>query len=214
MATRVELARLWVDWNFDGSYTEETDYLIDASGDMRLTPPGAGQVNATGIISQMRLTLDNSSGRFSPQRTDGALYAYIRDGKSYHAPCYLEISVDGGSNWDRVFTGVLKLPQERTLMRDRTPAATFDARSLEERYLQQRASVYQATFAGQHAIGYTESEYINTWLQTIGVPVGDISRDAGLFVVPWAWIDDESGIEECWRIAAACGGRHIASIRR
>lgn len=207
MAVRVESARLWVDWDFDGTYTNESAYLFSASGDMRLTPPGAGQVAASGIISQMRLTLSNPSGRFSPQRTDGALYAYIRDGKSYHAPCYLEISVNGGSSWDRVFTGVLKLPQETTLTKDRTPGVTFDARSLEELYLQQRASVYQSTFAGQHDIGYTESDFINTWLQTIGVPVGDIIRDAGLFVVPWAWLDDESAIEECWRLAAACGGR-------
>ncbi|MCB0023818.1 MAG: hypothetical protein KDD91_12355, partial [Caldilinea sp.] len=79
MAVRVESARLWVDWDFDGTYTNESAYLFSASGDMRLTPPGAGQVAASGIISQMRLTLSNPSGRFSPQRTDGALYAYIRD---------------------------------------------------------------------------------------------------------------------------------------
>ena len=82
MAVRVESARLWVDWDFDGTYTNESAYLFSVSGDMRLTPPGAGQVAASGIISQMRLTLSNPSGRFSPQRTDGALYAYIRDGKS------------------------------------------------------------------------------------------------------------------------------------
>lgn len=210
MTTRVVGARLWVDWDFDGTYTNETAYLVDASGDMRLTPPGAGQFNASGIISQMRLTLHNPSGRFSPQRTDGALYTYIRDGKSYHAPVYLEVTIDGGSSYDRVFTGVLKLPQETTLSRDRTPAVTFDARSLEERYLQQRASVYQSTFAGQHAAGYTESDYIDAWLQAAGVASGDITADSGLFVVPWAWLDDESAIEECWRIAAACGGRLYA----
>ena len=58
----------------------------------------------------------------------------------------------------------------------------------------------------------TPSDYINTWLQTVGVPVGSISRDAGIFVVPWAWLDDDA-IEECWRLAAAmwrallCGPR-------
>ena len=207
MAVRVESARLWVDWDFDGTYTNESAYLIDASGDMRLAPVGAGLMTATGIVSQMRLTLSNLSGRFSPQRTDGALYAYIRDGKSYHAPCYLEISVDGGSNWARVFTGVLKLPQETTLTEDRTPAVTFDARSPEERYLQQRISVAQATFAAQHDAGYTEAEYIEAWLDAAGVAAGDMTLDAGLFVIPYAWVDDESAVEEAWRIAAACGGR-------
>ena len=106
MAGRVVGARFWVDWDFNGSYTEETTYLISASGDMRLVPPGAGLVNASGIISQMTVRLRNSAGRYSPQRTDGALYADIRDGKSYHAPCYLEVTIDGGSNYSRVFTGV------------------------------------------------------------------------------------------------------------
>jgi len=210
VAGRVVGAKFWVDWDFNGSYTEETTYLISATGDMRLVPPGAGLVNASGIISQMTVRLRNASGRYSPQRTDGALYADIRDGKSYHAPCYLEVTINGGSNYYRVFTGVLKLPEERTLSARDGPVVTFDARSMEEKFLQVRASVYQSTFAGQHELGYTESDYINTWLQTVGVAAGDITRDTGMFVVPWAWLDDESGIEECWRIAAACGGRLYA----
>ena len=210
MSTRVIGARLWVDWDFDGNYTDESAYLVSASGDMSLVPPGAGLMSSSGIISQMKLTLRNASGRFSPLRTDGALYTYIRDGKSYHAPCYLEVTIDGGSNYHRVFTGVLKLPKEGTATTKDGPTVIVDARSMEERYLQQRASVYQSTFAGQHDLGYTESHYINTWLQTVGVPVGSISRDAGIFVVPWAWLDDESAIEECWRLAAACGGRFYA----
>jgi len=210
MAGRTVGARFWVDWDFNGSYTEETTYLIDASGDMRLAPMGSGLTSASGIISQMTITLRNPAGRFSPQRTDGALYAYIRDGKGYHAPCYLEITIDGGSTYDRVFTGVLKLPEERTLSAREGPTVRFDARGMEERYLQQRISVLQATFAAQHAAGYTEADYISAWLQAAGVASGDIVADSGLFVVPWAWVDDESAIEEAWRLAAACGGRLYA----
>ena len=188
MSTRVIGARLWVDWDFDGNYTDESAYLVSASGDMSLVPPGAGLMSSSGIISQMKLTLRNASGRFSPLRTDGALYAYIRDGKSYHAPVYLEVTIDGGSNYHRVFTGVLKLPKEGTPTTKDGPTVIVDARSMEERYLQQRASVYQSTFAGQHDLGYTESDYINTWLQTVGVSAGDITRDAGMFVVPLSLI--------------------------
>lgn len=210
MSTRVVSSRLWIDWNFDGNYDDESQYLISASGDMSLTPPGANLMSAGGIISQMQLTMRNSAGRYSPLRTDGALYTHIRDGKSYHAPCYLEVSVNGGSTYARVFTGVLKLPQERSPSPQQVPIVTFDARSMEERYLQERASVLQSTFAAQHAAGYTESDYISAWLQAVGVSVGSISRDPGLFVIPFAWLDDESAIEECWRLAAACGGRFYA----
>ncbi len=207
MAGRTVGARFWVDWNFDGSFTEETTYLIDARGDMRLAAMGAGLMTATGIVSQMSVTLRNASGRYSPQRTDGALYAFIANGGGYHAPCYLEITIDGGSTYDRVFTGVLKLPQESTLSSKQGPTVTFDARSMEERYLQQRISVLQATFAAQHDAGYTEADYIEAWLDAAGVAAADMTLDAGLFVVPWAWVDDESAVEECWRLAAACGGR-------
>jgi len=207
MAGRTVGARFWVDWNFDGAYTDETTYLIDARGDMRLAAMGAGLMTATGIVSQMSVTLRNASGRYSPQRTDGALYADIANGGGYHAPCYLEVTIDGGSSYDRVFTGVLKLPQESTLSSKQGPTVTFDARSMEERYLQQRISVLQATFAAQHDGGFTEADYIDAWLTAAGVAAGDMTLDAGLFVVPWAWVDDESAVEECWRLAAACGGR-------
>ncbi len=210
MAGRVVGARFWVDWDFNGSYTEETTYLISATGDMRLVPPSLSLVNASGIISQMTVRLRDASGRYSPQRTDGALYADIRDGKSTMRRATSRSQSTAGPTITRVFTGVLKLPEERTLSARDGPVVTFDARSMEEKFLP-GAPAYESTFAGQHDLGYTESDYINTWLQTVGVvPATSHTRDAGMFVVPWAWLDDESAIEECWRIAAAAGGRFYA----
>ena len=134
--TRQIRYRLMVDWDFNGTYTDESAYLQNAEGDMRLSPVNSSMVSGSGIVSSATFTLRNASGRFSPLRTDGALYTYIRDGKSYHAPCYFEVSINGGTNYSRVFTGVLKLPQETTLTTLETPTVRFDARSVEEQYLQ------------------------------------------------------------------------------
>lgn len=210
MTERVIAYRFMVDWDFNGTYTDESAYVMAASGDMRLSPPGAGLSGANGMISAATFTLRNASGRFSPLRTDGALYTHIRDGKSYHAPCYMEVSIDGGSNYDRVFTGVLKLPQESTLSTKEAPAVRFDARSMEEKFLQRRVSLTQAQLAAIYDGGYTESEIIDVFLTAAGVASGSMTLDPGLFVVPWAWLDDESAIEECWGLAAACGGRLYA----
>ena len=210
MASRVLAIRLMVDWDFDGTYTDESAYLISADGDMRLAPFGAGLAGSQGMVSAASITLRNASGRFSPLRTDGALYSAIRDGKAYHAPCYIEVSINGGTNYSRVFTGVLKLPQESTLTPQESATVTFVARSMEEMFLQRRVSLTRAQFAALHDAGATESEILAEFLHAADVEASLITLDAGLFVIPWAWLDDESAIEESWALAAACGGRFYA----
>jgi hypothetical protein len=206
-------ARFLVDWDFDGTYTDESAHLISASGDMRLTPVGAGLATAQGIIAQAVITLRNASGRFSPLRTDGALYAVIGNGKAYHAPCRLEVSVNGGTNFYRVFTGVLKYPEERTASPIEGPTVRFEARGIEEKYLQRRVSTGQAALAANYEAGATEADVLASFLSAAGVPgvlSGQLVLDSGMFSIPWAWLDDESVIEECWQLAAACGGRFYA----
>lgn len=210
MASRIVSIRLMVDWDFNGVYTDETAYLLAAEGDMRLAPYGAGLAGTQGMISAATFTLRNVNGRFSPLRTDGALYNYIRDGKAYHAPCYVEVSLNGGATYSRVFTGVLKLPQETTLTPTEAATVTFEARSMEEKYLQRRVSLTQAQFAALHDASATESEIISQYLQLAGVSTADMLLDSGWIVVPWPWMDDESAIEEAWQLSAACGGRFYA----
>jgi hypothetical protein len=210
MAGRVVAFRLYIDWNFDGAFTDESAHLESARGDMRLAPPDEALTGSGGIIASMSLTLRNPDGRFSPLRTDGALYTMTRNGGGYHAPCYLEISVDGGSNFHRVFTGVLKLPSESTLTSKANPMVTYEVRSLEEQFLQRRVSLPQAQFAAIHDDGLTESDILGIFLSAVGVAAGDMVMSPGLFKIAWAWLDDESGIEECWALASACGGRVYA----
>lgn len=197
---------LQISWNFS-TYTDETTRLISATGDMAYVPPGDSFTSGRGIISTMNLTLDNSDGRFSPLNTGSAIYSSIQDGKAYHAPCYLTISIDGGSTYDRVFTGVIKWPEIVGGTTKETSKVTVECRSNEEKLLQTRTSTTLADFTDYHDTGFDEGQLITAWLTDAGIDPGDMQIDSGLFVIPWAWLDDESVIEEVWRLAGACGGR-------
>ena len=205
--TRQIRYRLMIDWDFNGTYTDESAYLESARGDMRLTPPAEAITGGSGIVSSMSLVMRNPSGRFSPLRTDGALYAYLANGGGYHVPCYLEISIDGGTNYYRVFTGVLKLPTESTLTSRENPLITIEARSREETLLQQRISTTMTAFRQLHDTTSTEADYIYAWLGAAGLTGSDMTLDPGMFVISHGWLDDESPIEDAWNLAAAAGGR-------
>ena len=206
MNTRVVAARLWVDWNFDGSFTQETTWLISARGDMRLVPVGDGITSGRGIVSSMSLSLNNRAGRYSPLRVDGALYNYLLNGGAYQAPCHLEISIDNQQSFQRVFTGVIKLPRESALTWNRGAVATIEARSTEEKLLNQRASTLQTQFVDWHNNGATEAQIIADILA--GASAAPTTIDAGVFALPWVWLDDDSVAEQLWQIAGATGGRY------
>ncbi len=210
--TRVISWRLFVDWDQDLDYDETFEnvsaYLVSARGEMRFAPPESSLTAGKGMIANMSLTLRNADGRFSPLRTDSPLYAYIANGGMYHAGCYLEVSIDDGETYYRVFTGLLKLPGLTTVTTRQGPTLTVEARSMEEQILQRRMSSSQADFAAWHDDGVTEAELIAAWLHNAGILVGDIEPDIGLFTIPWAWLDDESPVEEIWSLASACGGRY------
>ena len=100
--------RLWVDWDFDDDYTEETANMVTASGSLRVVGPDEYLTGGRGQVGSCSITMHNPDGRYSHHNWDGALFANLYDGGSYYAPMYLEVSVDGGSNYSRIFTGVIK----------------------------------------------------------------------------------------------------------
>lgn len=215
---------LGVDWNFDGTFTDETDRLLRAAGSSRFHPPAAAVTAGRGIVDQMTISLDNKDGRYSPLNTGGALYSSIQSGKAYHAPVYLRIGI-GDSVEDVVFRGVVKIPTESGATWSDSNVIDIDCRSTDEAALQKRVSTTNSLFTQIHDEGWTESEIIARWLQEAGYADGthfrsqanaassgsDASLDPGLFVIPWAWLDDESPITDVWELAAACGGRFYFS---
>lgn len=213
--------RLLVDWDQDGIYTDESESLIDASGSSRFHPPGSQIAAGAGIVDGCTVRLHNRAGRYSPLRTDGALYASLAGGGAYHAPMQLDVSRDNGNTWTRVFTGVIKTPTESGLTSRSAATVELTCRGRDELLLQQRASSPLADFVAVAEGGETESQIIARWLTLSGLTDGvdfvsqayalansvTATLDPGLFAIRWAWLDDESPLEEMWRLAAACGGR-------
>lgn len=198
---------LRIDWTFTDTFVDESARLIEANGTLRLAAPESGITSPRGTIDQCTLILNNSDGRFSPLNTGGALYSDIALGGAYHAPMYLRVSIDGGSNYDRVFTGVIKIPKEGPPYPGVAATVQIDCRSRDEVLLNKRLSTPLATFQSLHNNGSTESDIIESFLDAAGLSSSDYTLDPGMFVIPWAWLDDESPIEDIWQLAAACGGR-------
>ena len=198
--------RLWIDWDFNGVYTNESAYLIQATGDLQFAPPAEYLAAGKGMVDACTLELRNSSGRFSPMNSAGPLYSAIQNGKAYHCPMYLEVSIDGGSNYYRVFTGVTKVPRESGLTVREGPTVTLECRSRDELLLQQRLSTPLATFQSWINGGYNEAQIISAVLTQAGITTGT-AIDPGTVAIPAAWWDDESALEDLWALAASCGGR-------
>jgi hypothetical protein len=153
------------------------------------------------------LTLDNRDGRYSPLNTSSPLYSYIRDGGAYHAPMFLRVSIDGGATYARVFTGVIKIPQDLPPYPGTLGQVSVDCRSRDETLINKRLSTPIDLFRVFHDLHAIESQVIIAFLEAGGLSASDFAIDHGLFVIPWAWLDDESPITDIWQIAAACGGR-------
>jgi hypothetical protein len=192
-----------VDWDFNGTFTDESARLISASGEMRLAPAESTITSPRGIIDRASFVLNNYDGRYSPLNSGGALYSDIADGGAYHAPCYLEVTINN-SDYYRVFTGVIKIPDEYGPTVTAPGTVTIEARSREEELLNRRTSTLASSFSTRHDVDFTESDHIDAYLSNAGYSTPtDYVLDAGLFVIPWAWLDDESPIEEIWRRRAA-----------
>lgn len=202
-------AKFWVAW--DGTnYVNEAANIVSVTGQSRFSAYGSGALTGRGVTDQMTVILANSDGRYSPLNSGSAIYSNISEGKAYHRPCYFEVSVTGsGGSYVRVFTGVIKIPKESGSAFGAMPTVTIDCRSLDELYLNKRVSTLQSTFLALNSAGATEADIITQWLSDAGIASTDV--DDGLVTIPWAWMDDESPIEDMWAIAAAAGGRFYAS---
>lgn len=204
---RVINCRVWFDWDFNGTYTDESANLVSASGDTRFAPPEALVFASQGIVDKASVELRNTAGRYSPLNTGGALYAYIQSGGAYHVPMYIETTIDGGGSWQRVFTGITQIPRETGRSYDGMPTVSFECRGRDELLRQVRRSTTQSDFRARVDAGLTEADLILAYLQAEGLSSGDYTIDTGTVTIPWAWLDDESPLEDMWQLAAAAGGR-------
>ncbi len=104
-------AKLYIDWEGDGVYTDETTYVISMDGVESLD-------QVTGAIAQpaeCNILLDNSTRRFDPTYTSGALYSLLSGGL-LDARAKIEL----GYNNERRQVGVFFITDLRPILRDKT----------------------------------------------------------------------------------------------
>lgn len=191
-----------VSWDGTGSiagargssgWTDETDYLVSHTGTLRINPPGE-QLIPAGSVGTATVILSNDTQRFSWQRTDGPLYAYIGGAAGLTGKQIRIWQGFLGEGFVCIFTGLVRKWQER-------PDATvvLDCGDWGWRYLQDRRS----STVNQDQL---PSAWINTVATAAGISGGLMNLDTGIFVIPYVWMDDESVVEEIWEAAASDGG--------
>ncbi|MCD6289643.1 MAG: hypothetical protein J7M34_04000 [Anaerolineae bacterium] len=194
-AVRQPVSKLEISWD-GSSWTDETDRMIRHSGQLQLNAPG-DELIPPGDVGAATVELWNGDGRFSWKRTDGPLYAHIGGdaglaGKQVRL--YQGFMVSGAPEYVRIFTGVIYTWQEDTA----ADTVTLSLRDMGFAYLQNKASTAM----------YTDVR-VDEWIQQLATlaGIGSVSLDTSLFRLPYAWLDDESILEEIWRAAQADGGR-------
>lgn len=186
---------LTIKW--DGTnWVDETAYLeLDFSGSQAISA-NTDDLVAPGDVGELSFRLNNFSGRFSFNNTSGALYSYI-GGATGMSGKEVRLNVLFGGGTCRIFTGVIAETYEDTV----NGLVSIKCRDMGYKYLQNKLStpMYQNLLT---------SEYIYTLAVTHGgmAPAATM-LDTAFTRIPWAWLDDESVIEEIWQAAQAEGAR-------
>lgn len=212
---------LWVDWNNNGLYSDVgenlTDYLLDASGDESISNPDESFSASKGYTSAATFTLGNKDQRFSPSNTSSPIYSSIANGGYYQKKVYFQVFIDGTPH--TVFFGIIKSITENTRGANEAGTVTLSCVSNEDAFINMRLVSPVATTQVFYENGKDEGQLIAKTLELCGLADGTdfVSQDyggggtktidRGLFTIPWYWLDSESPIEDCWKLAAACGGR-------
>lgn len=201
------------DWGIDGSFTDESAYLISARGVQKIASPRQSVTGNSGRTGECSLTLSNATGRFSSLNSGGAIYSSIGNGKMYQVPVKVSVSaVEAGdaTNYNVIFRGVARVPEEDGLAPDEPSTIVFDCRTIEDVLLNRRIRTSQSDFKALVDTPVTEDQVIDAILTDSGTSLTS-TLDSGLFALPFPWMNNEPITEELWRIAAACGGRFISN---
>jgi hypothetical protein len=205
--------RLKVDWNRDNVYTDESAYLVNATGRQSIVAAGDGLTTGRGTVDQATFVLDNATNRFG--FFGSTLVTDIGDGNALRVPVTFEVAK--GGVYYPVFTGFVKSISQSAWQASQINTVTLDCRSIDDALLQDKRSTPASDFAGWANTPQLEGEIIADLLTFAGYTDGDdfysaasypatATIDKGLFRLPWVWLDDESVLEEIWAIAGACGG--------
>ncbi len=227
--TRVITFALYVDWNNNGSYAAEdnvSNYLLSASGNESLSNPDESSFAANGFVTEATFTLFNKDQRFSPSNSSGPLYTYLQNGKFYQLPVKFEATISGTTH--TVFAGAIKSITESPRKAKGFGTVSLRCTTDDGVLINKKIETPQDTTRSFYETGKDEGRLIAQTLYLCGLEDGVdyISQDypgtpgvdiptiaPGMFTIPWYWLDSESPIEDCWKLAAACGGRFYFDVR-
>ncbi len=192
---REPVAKIEISW--DGStWTDESDRLAFHAGTLQINTPGESLI-PPGDVGTATVHLWNHDGRYSWKRSDSPLAAFIGGDAGLagkRVRLYQGFRVGGTPEYVRIFTGVIYAWEELTA----DDRIVLSLRDMGFAYLQDRASTAM----------YTNIR-VDQWIAQLATLAGiaNTALDTSLFRIPYAWLDDESILEEIWAAAAADGGR-------
>ena len=200
----------WTDAGFGstGSWTNETAYVLSIRGDAQATDwrrspaaVGHGVSNKLFIVMENPLATAPFSGRrFSPSNALGPLYAYIGEGLADGVRCIVEAGYYNGATpeYRRQITGYVAGLIENY------------ANNTVEFEIRDRGS---DSAGGQHTTelftNYTAKQYLQALAGLFDrdlLEVGDQEFDEGLFIIPFAALDNDDVWKEIHTVVESqCG---------
>lgn len=229
-AIQKPVAKLEVQWD-GGSWVDESANLASHKGTLRYNA-GGPDLTPSGTTDSMEITLHNTGFRYSPLATtgDSSIRVYISGDAGFHGIAFrLEqgYTLSTGNTYVRIFTGIIYAWQEDSAAK----TIKLFGRDMGYKYLQRRASTALVTnVRTDRWIEYLARNFLLEATQ--GATIGDVSNlgvliggtrmrgigvgtstgpgvmvlDKSNFYVEYAWLDDESVLEEIYAAAAAEGG--------
>jgi len=189
---------LEISWD-DQAWDLESDYLVSAGGTFQFRAPGDFIASGGGSLDQADIVLANVADRYLPYLANQYFY-------QKHVRLYVSTTVNGvATDMLKIFTGAINSARLNTPTGSAGSMLTLSCTSEEGPFLQRKYDLLQSRFKQFADSNITEADWIDVLLE--GTPLTRPNpKDEGLINIPWLWADDESILEECWAVAAACGG--------
>lgn len=193
-----------VEWNRgSGTWTDESERVTSLEWSQAVELPGAELVEPGGN-GGLTVRLRNQGWRYSWKRVSGgdsSIRTHISGPaglKGKQILARVGFIVNGQPEVVQIFRGVIDDWQEASDEKSVTLTAVDRGGG---ELLQLRASTPM-----------TADTYASAWIESLatevaGMSANDLLLDEGILALPFAWVDDDSVMEDMWRAAAAEGGR-------
>lgn len=194
------------DWDYDGTFTDESDYVVGFNVDRSLSGVGKPFSGSTGRIGRVNIELSNTTNRFSSRITTGALYSYLQNGGFYGIP--VRITLTTNSVTYRIFTGICTIPTEPQKSVNRRHTVTVIALTREELLRNNRIDLSVTKTKEWLDSQPDESTAIEYIIDSMGYS-GNF--DPGVFPVLPLYTN-QSALEVIWNIARSAGGLFFTDV--